>query len=790
MRRSSVAGALFAFVLVLGVRPVFADDDDDVNNAACAAATQANATATDAVQAPLDPAALQAQIDALADRLANIQARLEDVGPGIGDAVDQIRQGKYGGSTDPAISGDVDALFKDAEGFGAASKNGSVLFMKLNLDMIETLPDSSVIHIDFGPAFSPGQNLEPWNVDDPDEEHVGLGTATRLGTLMATFSASVKKDSFQVTAGTQAFSLSPFSVSGQYSSLPYLFDMNVYRDSSTSMSYFDSQFLTGVHPPDPTASQHPIMGVTTNLGLTDQLSVMAFLGNFQNYYLDSTMPHEYGGDITLDKKDSWGGVYHVIGYNHSNDSGEILAADGSLEGYYGLMNNTVFSFDGQQKVGRVDTDFEVANSDFDDSSGAGFAPNSAGQYWGGVHADAQAWRLDTETHLGDQILRLGIYGLAPNYLVTDPEGYYNNDDSNLPRYRPNPNQPGGIIPETVVADPTLPMDDTITYHVETQLRAGDAFLKLRLQNSFQTQASDAQIWASHYEGGSNMGEGTWFVFFNNNYTSWLPPDAYQYGTNSSAPTPSAAAGINPYLERQFSYNTNNGPTTAFPTTELLNNYNNTYAPSNNGPSTEANPAGAIHDVNNQYLYNSYHDLETDDLWRSNMEGVVNSTPQGLADAPSIKYISNGTADMRMNLADYLPLGGHALFWQTFGEILTVDDSGIYAPSLDPDNLFVQSVADSTLIYNLTPSVDLLLNLGIEDWATNRIATSFVNEDGNEQNATLEYHDREAGAGMDWNFIPNKLNLYFRVKLLDHEDSFASENNFQARQLWFQMRSFF
>jgi|GEM_PF-6275082 len=760
----------FVLALALGLRPdaAFADD---------------------AAQTPIDPVALQAQINALADHLAEVQAHIEDVRPDMDDALDKLRQIKLGGSTNPAISGDYGALFKDAEGFGLASKHGTALFMKIDVDVIETLPDSSVVHLNFGPAFSPGQTLPAWNVDDPDEEHVGLGTATRLGTLMSQFSASVKKNSFQLAAGFESFSLSPFSVSGQLSDLPYLFDMNVYRDSSTSKSFYDGQFLTGVPVRDPTESQHPIMGITTHYNFTDELKMMAFVGNFQNYYTDSTMPHEYGGELTLDKKDSMGGVYNVIGYNHSNDSGEILTADGTLGGYFGLMNNTVVSFDGTQKFGKTNTDFEVANSAYDDSSGIN-----------GVHVDAQAWRVDTETRLGDQILRLGVYGMAPDYLVTDPQGYYNNDGGNLPRYREDPSHPGRIIAQTVVADPTLPMNDTITYHIGTQLRAGPAFLNLKLQNSSQMEPSDSQIWASHYEGGSNLGEGTWFVFFNNNYQAWLPPDGYKAGTQGPSPVSSLAYagpnGTNPYLEREFDYNSlRGGPTAAFPTTELLNNYDNTYAPSNAGAfnpgtPTAKNPPGAIHDVNDQYLYNSYHDLETDDLWRSNMEGIVNTNTSGQAYAPSRKSISNASADMRMNLGDFLPLQGRSLFWQTFGEILTVDDNALFVPSLDPNNLFVQSVVDSTLVYNLTDSVNLLLNFGLEDWVTNRIATSFVNQDSQTQNATLAYHDREAGVGMDWNFIPNKLNLYFRVKLLDHEDSFAAQNNFQARQLWFQMKSYF
>jgi hypothetical protein len=739
-----------------------------------------------------DLSVLQAETDALATRLADIQAHLEDVQPDVTDQLSQLRSNKYGGSTDPAVSGDYGALFKDAAGFGLLSKNGSALFLKLNLDIIEKLPDASIVHVNFGPALSPGQETQPWNVDDPDEEHVGLGTSTRLGTLMSQFQATFKKGAFDLSAGFMSFSLSPFTVSGALSDLPYLFDMNVYRDRGTSKSFYDGQFMTGVPVRDPTESTHPIMGVMSDYSLSSSLSAMAFMGNFQNYYTDSTMPHEYGGDLVWDGKDSFGGIYKLIGYNHSNDSGEILTQDGSLYGYFGLMNNTVVSLEGEQKLGRTDLDFEFANSRYDDSSGIN-----------GVHVNGQAWRLNMERRLGDQVLRMGVYGMAPDYLVTDPEGYYNNDGGNLPRYREDPSNPGKIIPETVVADPTIPMNNTITEHIGLQLRHGNTFLNLKAQVSQQMVPSDAQIWASHYEGGSNLGEGTWFVFFNNNYQAWLPPDAYLAGSSIASPTSSANNGTNPYLERQFDYNQNvAGPTPAFPTTEYTFEYNNQYAPSNATTNlapgallpagyTTAAP-GAIYDVNNRFMYNAYHDIETDDLWRSNMEGIVNTNKAGYADAPSAKSIYNWSGDMRMNLSEYMPLQNRACYWQVFSELLTVDDQS--APCFTADNLFMQSVVDSTLIYNMTDNVNLLLNMGSENWVSDRISGPdsglFLNQNGTMQNPALEYHDKEAGVGVDWNFLPNKLNVYLRCKILEHEDSYSALNCFEARQLWFQIKSYF
>lgn len=736
--------------------------------------------------APMDPAAMQAQLDALSGRLAEMQARIDDITPDTEDQLTAVRKNKYGGSTDPALSGSYGPLFKDAEGFGLINKNGVALLMKMDLSLIETLPDNSVITVGFGPAWTPGA-YPTWVVDDTDEEHIGLGTASRLGTLLGTFKFGFKDGPFDGTAGFQSFSTSIMTLSGPLSDRPDLFDKNPYMANITSKAYYENQFLTGVPKRSPEESEHYIMGLKTDMALPGNLTLMDFIGNFQSFYTDDTLPHEYGGTITWDKKDSLGGVYKFIGYNHSNDAGEMLTDQGTLYGYFGMMNNTVFGIQGDQTLGRTNAEFEVDNSRYDDSSGIN-----------GVHVDGQSWRVATETHLGDQLLRLGLYGISPDYLVTDPQGLYNNNGANLPRYREDPDHKGQIISQTVVADPSLPINDTYTYKVGAQFRSGNSFLNLKLQNSRQMEASDAQIWASHVEGGGNLNEGTWFVFFNNNYQSWIPPDGEAPGTapNAAAPNSSAAYNTDPSLEREFQYNSQrSGPTPAFPTTQMLNAYDETYAPTN----TNTRPAnlpggtpfvpGAIYDVNNKFLYNSFHDLETD-MWRVNYEGVVNTNAQGQALAPSVKSISNATADLRMNLADYLPLQNRALYWQAYSEVLTVNDNPVYVPSLDPNNLFVQSLVDTTVVYSATDTVNLLLNIGMENWVTDRIATYFENNNGQYQNATLEYHDREAGVGLDWNFIPNKLNLYFRVKLLDHEDSFAHQNNFQARQMWWEMKSYF
>ncbi len=707
----------------------------------------------------------QSLLEKVERQLAETQARLDDIEPELEELVGDVRRKRYGGSSNPEVSGSYGAIGKSISGFGLTDKQGVAMILKMDLSLQARLDDGSNISVGFGPAWTPGA-FPRWVSDDPDEERKGTGTASRTGTLLGTLKLSYKRGPFSGTAGFQSFQTSVLTLSGPLSFRPILFDKNPYMSNITSKAYYENQFLTGVPKRSPEESEHYIMGLKTELDLPADLLLMTFIGNYEGFYDNDTVPHEYGGMLTLDKAQSLGGKYKLIAFNRSNDRGEIAARGGAvLDRFFGLVNNSAVSVMAEQKMGPTEAVAEVASSWYDDISGIN----------GSFHLQGTAWRVGTETSLGEQKLRLAAYGIPHTYMLVDPQGKYNANATNLVRYREDPAAKGGIIPQTVVGDPTLPINNSTTYSVGGQIRIGNSFLNLNLQNSMQPVATDSRIWASHFLGGSNLSNGTWFSLFNNNYAAWLPPS----GSTTAYGTPA--------LEREFFHNPRRDPpTAAFPTTIQNNDYNTTYAPI----SWTGGSLGYIPDADNKLLYHAYHQLETN-LWRRNFEGIVNADPvTGLALRPSTKSISNLTADLRMNLADYLPLRNRALFWQVYGEVLTVNDASLMVPSLDPSNLFVQSIADSTLVYSMTDTVNLILNLGVENWVTDRMPKQFVNNRNRLQNGVLEYHDRAAGVGFDWNAMPGKLAVYFRAKLLNHHDSMAAENNFQARQLMFETKSYF
>lgn len=713
-------------------------------------------------------------LDSVEKQLGDARARLDELEPQVDDLTGSVRKGRYGGSSSPEVSGSYGVMSRNIAGYQLLDKNGVAMVAKMDLSLNKRFDDGSSLEIGFGPVFTPGA-FPQWVVDDTDEVHRGNGTASRLGTLLGTLKANYHRGIVSGTAGFQSFQLSSFTLSGRLSSRPVVFDKNPYMINTTTKAYYENQFLTGIPKRAPEESEHYIMGLRTDIEMPWDSTLMLFGSPAEGSYDNDSMPREYGGMLTVNKKDSWGGKYKLIGFNRSNDTPEMVDRGADPQKvFFGLMNNTVFSLAFDQSIGRLQTTGEVANADYDDTTG--------------VHVQGLAWRIAAEQPLGESALRLGAYSMAAGYLVDDPQHKYSNNGANIPIYRNDPDsKSGGIIHQTNVGDPTIPINDTTTYNLGGQVRVGNAFLNLNLQNSAEIDPTDSRIWSSHFLSGNNLNGSMWFVLFNNNYIGWLPVTGYDTSANGKY------GRIE--MEREFFYNPRRDPpavayqNTTFP----MDAYNRRYSLNNATVSPIGFQASTIPDVNKKLYYNNtYRELEAG-LWRVNQESILIVDPvTGKAAAPSVKNISHASADLRMNLADYIPFG-RPVFWQAYSDVTTVNDGGLFMPSLDPNNLFVQSVADTTLVVNIIDPVNFMLYGGIENWVSDR--TKFVipaksSAYGVAQNTTLEYHDSSVGAGFDWNAMPSKLNIYLRVKYLRHSDSFAQENGFIARMLELEMKSYF
>jgi hypothetical protein len=719
---------------------------------------------------PAAPQHIQATLDAVEKQLGAIQAQVDDLESLAEELGGEVKKNRYGGSTNPEVSGSYGLLARDVDGGHLLRKHGTAMVGKMDVSFLAHLNDGSQLSFGFGPVFSPAASPD-WNVDDTDEIRRGNGTASRLGTLLGTLKLQWRKGRHSLLAGFQSFQTSVLTLSGRLSNRPILFDKNPYLTNITSKAYFENQFLTGVPKRAPEESEHYIMGVRTDLGGPFNSDLMLFVANAEGYYDNESVPHEYGSMLTFDQRERLGGKYKLIAFNRSNASSEMVDRNGdTANAFFGLTNNTAFSVMVEQKFGRLELTAEGAGAWYDDPL---------------LHVNGSAARLETVLPIGASSVKLGAYSIAPGYMLIDPQGKYSNNGTNLLRYRQDPDKPGAIIQQTNVSDPTVPINNSNTWYAGGQIRVGNAFLNITLQNSVQQAPTDSRIWATHFLSGNNLNTSLWWVEFNNNYIGWLP--------NSALDTVNGRYG-KPEMEREFFYNPRRDPpAVGFQnTTYPLNDYNQTYSLKNAGSGVGFQSA-TIPDTDSKLYYNNAYRMLEAGLWRQVAEGILIVDPvTGRALPPSIKSNSMLALDLRLNWADLLPLR-RPLYWQVYGEANTVYDNSAFIPSLTAESnvLFTQTILDTTLVAGVTDNLSMLLYAGIENWLSDRTRFYIPSSGANRpQWTTLEYHDRSVGAGLDWNVIPSKLNFYTRIKYLVHHDSFADRNSFIARYLEMEMKSYF
>lgn len=701
------------------------------------------------------------------DDLAKIGDSLDEFQQQADDVLGDFKTKKYGGSSNPAVSGSYGFVAKDIFGDGRADRHGVAMIVKIDMSLDFSLADGSHLETGFGPAFSPGSFISqsgssPPGKDDTDEIKAGTGTGGRAGSLMGAFRMKFTKGALSGTAGFQSFQTSLFTLTGPLSDRPILFEKNPYMSNIMSKSYYESNFFTGVPKRSAEESEFYLMGFKADY-TKSLVNTSLFYGYDESFYDFGWQPMIGGGTIKLDGTDHWRGTTKLIGYNRTNDSGELAYQGGNPSGssiYHsmlvntpGLFNDTVLSLMAEQKAGPTNLLGEYTHSNFDNSDG--------------VHAAGAAWRLGAEYPLQNATFELSAYSMDPLFGT-----HKQLNGANLFRIRPDwdINNKSGFVQQTVVADPTRPIANTTTYKIGAKARLGNLYLNFHLQNSQQNSPTDARIWSHHFLNGENLNGGDWFVLFNNNYVGWYAPLHSTY-TASTVGIPDSK------IEPVYFINTR-GETNNL----ALDAYNKTYVPK--GVSYSANPF--IVDQKGKYDYASYHQMEAGS-WRQNYEGFVVADPQtGMALDPSTKSISDATLDSRLFFAIF----GRNLFWHTYTELMTVNDSSLVAPSMDASNLFVQGIADTTLAYNVTDPVVMLLYMGYENWTSDRTAQSFINMNGERVKGTLEYHDRSAGVGLDWNARPGKLAFFSRAKIMYHYDASALQNNFIDRQLMVEMKTYF
>ncbi|GEM_PF-5271405 len=161
-------------------------------------------------------------------------------------------------------------------------------------------------------------------------------------------------------------------------------------------------------------------------------------------------------------------------------------------------------------------------------------------------------------------------------------------------------------------------------------------------------------------------------------------------------------------------------------------------------------------------------------WRDNQEVILMSGPE-----KSIKYLSNFNLDLRFDISGILSLP-QSLYLQLYGEYYTLDDKQIFFTKFarDDENLFLTSINDFVLVYNVINPVDILLEYGIENWYSARSLGYKV-----------DYNYNTLGFGIDWDVVKN-MDIYFKFKHFIFNDVIKPENNHSGYWVFTEVKNFF
>lgn len=159
-------------------------------------------------------------------------------------------------------------------------------------------------------------------------------------------------------------------------------------------------------------------------------------------------------------------------------------------------------------------------------------------------------------------------------------------------------------------------------------------------------------------------------------------------------------------------------------------------------------------------------------WRNNQEVVVLDETE-----KSCKEWSNINADFRFNIGKMAGMG-QSLYLQLYSELSALDVGGAYFPSYSAGKLFVTSINDAVLAYNIIDPVNVILETGLEVWKSNR-----------SKGFPVDYQYITYGAGLEWDAFKN-IDVYVRFKSFDFQDMVKRQNDFTGYSVFTELKSYF
>jgi len=631
------------------------------------------------------------------------------------------------------VMGMLNARWQDVAAFGVAPAHQTSLggtFMQLWTEGVVNDDISFKLNITFE---------KPANEAEKDDLPEYWGTGQRF---LDKYTINLNAYGWTISTGFFWEDITPFIAKQTLSERPSLFDKDVYALEETTKGHYENAFLHAFVARGDIWSKHGFMGIriqNLNLdlfGIKNRTKIMAGKAEQFDERYDKLYLYEYAAKTTfiMDLPMLTGTEVSLNFFNTSNEKAEIetLAPDTPSDNY-------PYKPDGYIQAATIaGADFKLNAANFLKLDGE-FAMADTHSYLPKLFDQYDNFyppkynQNGTAVYLRGKLDELPVVDLSLKYSRIDPD--YAARASAINDTARRVSWPAGteygdvnIYFDTYAGDPTLYYNNMSRIDVlsSVEIPGSMGFININYGMASQIKETGNRVFVDHFLFGNRLTGAMWWHLFYSQYG--FPVKARDRGF--------------------YQYNAEDHPF--------------------------VDKAG----LGYRYLFT--------EEWLTNKEMIV---LEGDPEETSVKHIANASVEVKLFLNRMLGFENN-LFFQLYGELVTLSGDTIAMPTYDPNTLFSQNLLSSFLVYNLTRRVNIMAVGSIERWTTNK-SVQLTDYDGNGEidPRPIEYIDKSFGFGLDYDFAP-RTSLHLRAKKFMHEDLVYPSQNFDGWHLYAEVKNFF
>ncbi|HPD18610.1 MAG TPA: hypothetical protein PLF61_02980, partial [Candidatus Goldiibacteriota bacterium] len=522
-------------------------------------------------------------------------------------------------------------------------------------------------------------------------------------------------DKWQITTGFFWEDITSFIASQSVSERIGIFDRDIYAGEETTRSYFERIFRNYFTERDARWSKHQFNGIEVIKNNTFGRDKLKLMAGKATF--ENDYQYEIAARYTNFKSFPLikNAEWSVNFYNNSNDRDELLAFVNTQNNPESLLKTiTIFGGDVKATLAKL---FKVTTEYERSVYGGRIGVDSPVTVLPDFHQEGNALYLEASP----VFLRKGI-NLVFKYIMID-----NNyvapasavSDTNYRRINPGDPTKVDIIPLTYVGDPTSYHNNMNKFELDGFFKIPYGIFMVNYGISTQIKKTGNTFYSSHW-----LNNNEWWKIFYSNY-GWVDPGLHAPFVN--------------YNKNRYGIDTSAG------------------SGSGRTDSIIAGGKGGM----------------TTDIWSSNSEYMVSSD----VTAETNKYLNNILVLLRYELNKLIRLK-QPLFFEFYGELITLSNSADIMVTYDPSKLLSQNLMSFCLVYNVVKRMSLIGYAGIERWASDSVIPN-----------PIDYLDNSYGIGIDYDLAARAF-LYLRLKNFYHNDKVVPANYFNGWSLWLELKSFF